>query len=65
MIFMLKQDKCIINIALIEYRAERYSHTRSWWHIKILAKLGPKGSPIPTPSNYLYSFELYTKKKNF
>ena len=38
MIFMLKQDKCIINIALIEYREERYrtiskphslSHTRS------------------------------------
>ena len=64
---MFKEEKRIINIALVEHKTERYrtipiSHNPSWWHIKILAKLGPKRSPIPTPSICLYSFELNTKK---
>ena len=37
----------------------------SWKHIKMLANVGPRGKPIPTPSSCLYSFFLSKRKYEF
>ena len=41
------------------------NHFPSWWTKNALAKIGPSGEPIETPSICLYSFPLKTKDDYF
>ena len=47
--FVIKKKKTIIYISVVYMGFD----TRTWdskWHMKILARIGPSGDPIDTPS---------------